>query len=57
MSSNGYVWYVGSFKLCCEILLLLDVAGSDMDCLVPCSFSGCVESLFVVHSAQDVGMV
>ena len=27
------VWYVGVFKLCCEILLLLNVAESDMDCL------------------------
>ena len=34
MSIAGYVWYVGSFKLCCEILLLLDVAESDMDCLL-----------------------
>ena len=34
MSSAGSAWYVGSFKLCCEILLLLDVAESDMECLV-----------------------
>ena len=33
MSSAGYVSYVGSFKLCCEILLLLNVADSDVDCL------------------------
>ena len=33
MSSAGSVWYVGSFKLCCEILLLLNVAEYDMDCL------------------------
>ena len=26
------VWYVG---ICCEILLLLNVAESDMDCLLP----------------------
>ena len=26
VSSAGYVWYVRSFKLCCEILLLLNVA-------------------------------
>ena len=32
--SAGSVWYVGSFKLCCEILLLLNVAESDMDCLL-----------------------
>ena len=31
LSSAGYVWYVGSFKLCCEILLLLNVAESAMD--------------------------
>ena len=34
MSSAGYVWYDGSFKLCCEILLLLNVAESGMDCLL-----------------------
>ena len=34
MNSAGYVWYVGSFKLCCEILLLLIVAESGMDCLL-----------------------
>ena len=34
VSSAGSVWYVGSFKLCCEILLLLNVAESDMDCLL-----------------------
>ena len=32
MSSAGSVRYVGSFKLCSEILLLLNVA--DMDCLL-----------------------
>ena len=32
MSSAGSVWYVGSFTLCCEILLLLNVAA--MDCLL-----------------------
>ena len=26
VSCSGSVWYVGSFKLCCEILLLLNVA-------------------------------
>ena len=26
MSSAGSAWYVGSFKLCCEILLLLNIA-------------------------------
>ena len=34
VSSAGSVWYVGSFKLCCEILSLLNVAESDMDCLL-----------------------
>ena len=34
VSSAGYVWYVGSFKLCCEIILLLDVAESDVDYLL-----------------------
>ena len=34
MSSAGSVWYVGSFKLCCEMLLLLNVTESDMDCLL-----------------------
>ena len=34
VSNAEYVWYVGSFKLCCEILLLLNVAESDMDCLL-----------------------
>ena len=36
VSSAGSVWYmyVGSFKLYCEILLLLNVAESDMDCLL-----------------------
>ena len=34
MSSAGSAWYVGSFKLCCEILLLLNVAESGMDCLL-----------------------
>ena len=33
MSSAGSVWNVGSFKTCCTILLLLNVAESDMDCL------------------------
>ena len=33
MASAGSAWYVGSFKLCCEILLLLNVAESGMDCL------------------------
>ena len=28
VSSAGSVWYVGSFNLCCEILLLLNVAES-----------------------------
>ena len=32
VSSAGSVWYVGNFKLCCEILLLLNIA--DMDCLL-----------------------
>ena len=32
VSSTGSVWYVGSFKLCCEILFLLNIA--DMDCLL-----------------------
>ena len=32
VSSTGSVWYVGSFKLCCEILLLLNIA--DIDCLL-----------------------
>ena len=32
VSSAGSVWYVGSFKLCREILLLLNV--TDMDCLM-----------------------
>ena len=33
VSSAGSVWYVGSFKtVCCEILLLLNMA--DMDCLM-----------------------
>ena len=27
-------WYVGSFKLCCEIFLLLNVTESGMDCLL-----------------------
>ena len=34
VSSAVSAWYVGSFKLCCKILLLLDVAESDMDCLL-----------------------
>ena len=34
MSSPGSVWYVGSFKLWCEILLLLNVAESEMDFLL-----------------------
>ena len=34
VSSAGSVRYVGSFKLCCEILLPLNVAESDMDCLL-----------------------
>ena len=29
-----YGMHVGSFKSCCEILLLLNVAESDMDCLL-----------------------
>ena len=33
VSSAGSAWYVGSFKLCCKILLLLNVAESDKDCL------------------------
>ena len=32
MISAGSVWYVGSFKLCYEILLLLNMA--DMECLL-----------------------
>ena len=32
MSSTGSVWHVGSFKLSCEILLLLNIA--DMDSLM-----------------------
>ena len=35
VSSAGSVrWYVGRFKLCCEISLLLNVAESDTDCLL-----------------------
>ena len=34
VSSARSVWYVGGFKLRCEILLLLNVAESDMDCLL-----------------------
>ena len=30
----GLHWYVGSFKLCSEILLRLNVAESGMDCLL-----------------------
>ena len=34
VSSAGSAGYVGGFKLCCEILLLLDVAESGMGCLL-----------------------
>ena len=35
MSSAGYVYgMLGAFKLCCEILLLLNVAESAIDCLL-----------------------
>ena len=30
MNSASSAWYVGSFKLCCEILLLLNVTESGM---------------------------
>ena len=39
MSSAESAWYVGSFKLCCEILLLLNVAESGMVYVEGCGAS------------------
>ena len=34
VSSAGYVWYVWTLSFVCKILLLLNVAESDLDCLL-----------------------
>ena len=46
---HGSVWYVGSFKLCCEILLLLNVAESDMDCVFYVEGCGVGSAEYRVH--------
>ena len=54
VNSAGCAWYVGSFKLCCEILLLLNVAESSMDCLLCAEGCGASRAEYRVHLVSVV---